>query len=118
MGVSFSFYKARMSLTLSLVLHLKNLLSPRSFSAFNKFFLLLSSFRPFRFLMMIRPSSLHSPISMLLIMFDCWESIRAPASSYTLFPSKLTTVTSNCLLLGFLSMVCCRGRGVPGGSAL
>ena len=51
--------------------------------------------------MMIKPSSLCSPISVLLIMFDCWERIRAPTSSHTFAPSKLPMVTSNRRLLSF-----------------
>ena len=38
---------------------------------------------------MIRPLSLYSPISVLLIMFDSWERIRAPTSSHTSAASKL-----------------------------
>ena len=51
--------------------------------------------------MMIRLSSLYSPISVLLIMFDSWERIRAPTNSHTFVPSKLPMVTSNRWLLSF-----------------
>ena len=71
------------------------MLNPSNSSALDVLFLLLSNFGPFGFLRMIRPSSLDSPILVFLIMFDSWESIRAPTSSHPSVPSQLFKVTSN-----------------------
>ena len=44
---------------------------------------------------MISPSSLYNPMSVLLIILECWDRIRAPTNSHTSAPSKLPIVTSN-----------------------
>ena len=75
------------------------ILNPSNCSELGILFLELSSLIPFCLLMMHIPSSLYSPISKFLIMFDCWEIIRAPTSSHTNVPSKLPIVTSNGWLL-------------------
>ena len=86
------FYKVCMCLYISLVFRLRNLLfsdwcflilNPSSFSALDILFLYLSNLGPFGFLIMIRPSSLYSPVLVLLIIFDSWERIRAPTSFHT-----------------------------------
>ena len=59
------------------------ILNPSSFSALDIFFLSLSRLSLFGFLMIIRPSSLYSHVSVLLIMFDSWDRIRVPTSSHT-----------------------------------